>query len=251
MASGNNYSRLIEMFVNIICLFVRLDQHQANIAFLEYRLILRRRNNFISSYAGICWILSLKKLCGRFVMAGYGIAVDALGPFLMAGTWDLNNKGKLVGGFTQFIDSGSAGAQMEGKVNNDKLRVQVKSTEGPFRLKGDPAGDISDIGGGWNAKVRRKGKPFYYTFTSTLSTNVPAWFDITGSGANDDGAFTVTGAMLITPDNRVAAYTTYDYGTSTQTDAFVGKLRARGKRLVLEGRTDSHDNVSLKAERQQ
>ena len=194
---------------------------------------------------GVCYLT----FSNNFVVTGYGIAVDALGPFLMAGTWDLDKKGKLVGGFTQFIDGGSAGARLDGKVNNNKLRAHVKSTEGPFNFKGEPADDIADLNGLWNAKVKQNGKPFYMTFDATLSTNVPAWFDLTGTGVNDTGSFTLSGGLVITPDNRVAAYTFYDYGTSTETDAFTGKLVKRGRKLVLRGRNENKQPVSLRAER--
>jgi len=196
---------------------------------------------------GVCYLT----FSNNFVIAGYGIAVDALGPFVMAGTWDLDKKGKLVGGFTQFIDGGSAGANLDGKVNHNKLRAHVKSTEGPFNLKGEPADDIADLAGLWNAKVKQHGKPFFATFSAALSTNIPAWFDLTGSGVNDTGSFTLSGAIVITPDNRVAAYTVYDYGTATETDAFTGKLVKRGKKLVLRGRTENKQPASLRAERGQ
>jgi len=193
---------------------------------------------------GVCYLTFSNNL----VIAGYGIAVDALGPFMMAGTWDLDKKGKLVGGFTQFIDGGSAGAQLDGKVNKNKLRAHVKSTEGPFNLKGSPASEIADLNGTWNAKVKQNSKPFFVSFDAVLSTNVPAWFDLSGSGNNDTGAFTLTGGLVITPDNRVAAYTVYDYGTSTETDAFTGKLVKNGKKLVLRGRNETKQPVSLRAE---
>jgi len=196
---------------------------------------------------GVCYLT----FSDNFAIAGYGIAVDALGPFLMAGTWNLDKKGKLVGGFTQFIDGGSAGANLEGKVNNNKLRANVSSTEGPFNLKGSPASDIADLNGLWNAKVKQNGKPFYVTINTSLSTNIPAWFDLTGTGVNNTGSFTLSGGLVITPDNRVAAYTVYDYGIATETNAFTGKLVKGGKKLVLRGRTDNKQPVSLRAERTQ
>ena len=194
---------------------------------------------------GVCYLT----FSNNAAVTGYGIAVDALGPFLVAGTWDFDAKGKVVAGFTQFINTGSAGAQLQGKVNNNKLRAKVKSTGGPFNLKGSPPSDIADLTGAWTAEGKQRGKPVFYSFSAALSSNTPAWFDLSGAGNNNTGPFTLTGGILITPDNRVAAYTVYDYGGSTETSAFSGKLVKRGNKLVLRGKTDTHQKVSIRAER--
>lgn len=191
---------------------------------------------------GVCYLT----FSNDFVAAGYGIAVGAGGPFQMAGTWGLNNRDQLVGALTQFVSGNNAGAKFEGSASQKNLRLRVKSTDGPFGLRGEPASDIADLTGPWTAKAKQNGRPFFVNFDAVLSTNLPAWFDISGSGANQKGSFTMTGAILITPDNRCAAYTTYDYGNSTETDSFVGKLV--NKKLVLRGRTDNKQPCSLSAE---
>ena len=193
---------------------------------------------------GICYLT----FSNNFTETGYGISIGALGPFQVAGTWDINEHQQLVGGFTQFIDSGSAGAEFKGKVKNNMLSVHVRTTEGPFTMKGRPADSIADLSGAWNAKVRENGKPFFVTFTSALSSNTPAWFDLSGAGVNNNGSFTIGGAIVITPDNRVAAYTVYDYGTSTETDSFVGHLVRHGKRLALRGKTQNGQAANIRAE---
>jgi hypothetical protein len=194
---------------------------------------------------GICYLT----FSNDFSVAGYGITLDALGPFQMDGSWILDSHQRLVGGFTQFIQGGGAGAKFRGKVNNNKLRVHVNSTGGSFNFKGDPAGDIPDLTGPWVGEVRVKGKKSFVMYDATLSTNVPAWFDLAGSGTSDAGTFTVTGGILATPDNQLAAFTVNDTGTSTDTAAFIGKVRARGKKLVLRGRSDGNDTVVIRATR--
>jgi hypothetical protein len=194
---------------------------------------------------GVCYLT----YSNNFTEAGYGITVGANGPFVMAGTWNIDKKGKLVGGFTQFVDVGSIGATFEGKATDTKLNASVKSTEGRFSLKSQPAStDYFDLSGTWTANVKEYNRQFYVDLICTPSTNLPAWFDITGKGVNGKGSYTVTGAILITPDNRCAAYTTYDYGTSTLTDTFDGKLIKNGKKIVLHGRTENKENASLRAE---
>jgi hypothetical protein len=193
---------------------------------------------------GICYLT----FSNDTSVAGYGITLDRLGPFQMAGNWNLDEKGRLVGGFAVLDDPG-IGAHFRGQVNNGKLRAKVNATQGRFNFKGDPAGDIPDVGGAWRGEVTVKEKKFFVDLTATLSTNTPAWFDLTGSGTNDDGSFAVTGGLVITPDGRVAAYIVTDTGVSTDTAAFIGKLRARGKKLVLRGRDESGRNVVIRASR--
>ncbi len=194
---------------------------------------------------GICYLTFSNDMS----VAGYGISLDALGPFNLLGNWNIDGKGRLVGGLTQFIPNGGFGALYRGKAHNDKLRVHVNSTAGGFNFKGEPANDIADLTGPWNAKVKRNGKPFFVAFNAVLSTNVPAWFELSGNGNNANGSFALSGGILITPDDRVAAYTVYDYGTSVETNAFVGKLVKRGKKLVLRGRTDNNQPAMFRAER--
>src|SRR6058998_816942 len=106
---------------------------------------------------GVCYLSFSNDLS----VAGYGITLDTLGPFQLAGNWNLDAHGRLVGGFAQFIEGGGAGAKFHGKVNNDKLRVHVNSTEGGFNFKGEPAGDIPDLTGAWVAEVRVKQQKFF------------------------------------------------------------------------------------------
>jgi len=184
----------------------------------------------------------------NFTEAGYGIGFDAAGPFLLAGTWNINKQNKLVGSYTQFADAGGIGATFEGKATANKLRASVMSTSGRSNIKGEPAAAYSDLTGTWTAKVKENNRQFFMNFECSLSTNLPAWFEISGTGASGQGAFTATGAILITPDNRCAAYVTYDYGSSTLTDTLVGKLVKKGKKLVLRGRTENKRPASLRAE---
>lgn len=192
---------------------------------------------------GICYLT----YSNDFSVVGYGITLDALGPFQMDGAWSLDNRQRLVGGFTQFIEGGGEGAKFHGNVHGSKMRVHVNSTGGHFSFKGEPAGAIPDLTGPWVGEVRTKGKKFFISYDATLSTNKPAWFDIAGMGTSDAGTFTVSGAILTTPDRRLAAFTDNDTGTSTETAAFVGKINKRGNKIVLKGKTDRNDGVTIHA----
>lgn len=192
---------------------------------------------------GICYLT----YSNDFSVAGYGITLDALGPFTMDGAWSLDKRQRLVGGFTQFIEGGGEGAKFRGNVRNGKMRVHVNSTGGRFGFKGEPANDILDMTGPWIGEVRTKGKKFFISYDATLSTNKTAWFDLAGMGTSDAGTFTLTGAILTTPKRRLAAFTDSDTGTSTETAAFVGKMNKRGNKIVLRGKTQSNDPVTIHA----
>jgi hypothetical protein len=195
---------------------------------------------------GVCYLT----FATNFTETGYGISIDSDGPFQLNGYWSIDQHGQLVGGFAKSNEFNNAGAggNFQGKASKNKLVAHVNSTAGRYNFQGQPAGSIADLGGAWTATVMEAGRKFFLNFTCTLSTNTPAWFDISGTGANSLGAFTVSGAILITPDNRCAAFTTYDYGTSTRQDTLVGNLSRNGKKLVLRGHTEGGANASLRAE---
>ncbi len=190
---------------------------------------------------GICYLTFSNDVS----VAGYGISIDARGPFDVVGIWGFDKKGRITGAIDEIIDGKHDISEVRGKVNNNKLRLHA----GGVNLKGDPAGSISDLTGAWVGEVRTRGKRFFVTYDAMLSTNTPAWFDLTGQGVNDGGTFTVSGALLIAPNRRVAGYTIDDYGTSTKAASFIGKINSRGQKLILRGRTDSNDPITIHGER--
>ena len=191
---------------------------------------------------GICYLTFSNDL----TVVGYGISIDALGRLDVVGGWDYDARGRITGGLVISNDGHSHGEEIHGGVRNDKLRLHA----GGVNFKGDPADDFADLSGRWVGEVRSRGNKFFVTFDATLSTNTPAWFDVAGHGTTSDVVdFTLTGALLITPNNRVAAYTVAHTGTSTDTASYVGKLVKKGRRLVLRGRDENHKHVSMHAER--
>ena len=185
-----------------------------------------------------------------FTFAGYGISQDALGPFTIAGTWEFDSKGRIVGGYTQFIEGGSTAGILRGSiVGNGRLQARVKTTEGPEKFRAPAPAASPDLAGAWAGKTRQPGENGLTSFTLTASTNMPGWFDLTGTGIDSGGSFTMSGAVLVTSDRRVGAYTVSDFGTATQTASFAGKLARKGKKLVLIGKNDDRQRVKLLAER--
>jgi hypothetical protein len=195
---------------------------------------------------GVCYLT----FATNSIETGYGISLDSNGSFLLGGTWSIDKKGKLTGGFTKTNDASSAGTYFVGKVSKNQLTASVFSSEGRYNFKGVPTdgATIADLSGTWTATVNEGSRKFFMSFTAALSTNLPAWYEISGTGNSSLGPFTMTGAIVITPDNRCAGYTTYNYGSSTRQDTLVGHLTKNGKKLVLRGHTENNGPANLQAE---
>ncbi|MEI6082765.1 MAG: hypothetical protein WCS70_00530 [Verrucomicrobiota bacterium] len=186
-----------------------------------------------------------------FTSTGYGISLDALGPFTIAGTWDNDANGDIVGGFTEFVEGGSQAGIIEGRVRgNGGFVGHVKTTHGPQKFKAPAPGPIPDLSGSWTASVESDGKKTLETFTLTPSTNnVPGWFDLNGNGIDNNGSFALSGAVLVTTDRNAAGYTISNFGTSTLQAAFIGKVSKKANRLVLRGKDENDKGTTLQAEK--
>ena len=156
----------------------------------------------------------------------------------------------MIGGYTQVIEGGSTAGILRGNVvGNGRLQARARTTQGPQKFKAPPPAASPDLAGAWAGKTSEPGERGLTSFTLAASTNLPGWFDLSGTGINSGGSFTMSGAVLVTSDNRVGAYTVSDFGTATQTASFAGKLVKRHKKLVLVGNNDEHQHVTLLAER--
>jgi hypothetical protein len=195
---------------------------------------------------GVCYLT----FATNSTETGYGISLDSNGAFVLGGTWSIDKKGKLTGGFTKTNDASSAGTYFIGKVSKNNLTASVFSSEGRYNFKGvsTDGATVADLTGTWKATVNEGSRKFFMNFSAALSTNMPGWYDISGTGNSGLGPFTMTGAIVITPDNRCAGYTTYDYGSTTRQDTLVGHLTKNGKKLVLRGHTEKDGPAKLQAE---
>ena len=185
-----------------------------------------------------------------FTFAGYGITRDT-GSFTIAGTWEFDSKDRIVSGYTQFIEGGSAAGILRGDVvGNGRLQARARTTQGPQKFKAPPPAASPDLAGAWAGKSSAPGERGLTSFTLAASTNnTPGWFDLSGTGINSSGSFSMSGAVLVTSDHRVGAYTVSDFGTATQTASFAGRLVKKGKKLVLVGMNDDRQHTRLLAER--
>lgn len=184
-------------------------------------------------------------------LTGYGISLDAGGPFDLLGTWDNDANGDVVGGFTQYIEDGSRSGIVEGRSRgNGGFIGHVKTTHGPQKFKAPAPAPVPDLTGSWTGDVESDNKKTLQTFTLTPATNnLPGWFDLNGSGISESGTYTLTGAVLVTSDRNAAGYTISNFGTGTLQASVVGKVTKKLNRLVLRGNDENAKNVTLHAER--
>ena len=188
-----------------------------------------------------------------FTWTGYGIALKSFGPVTFAGTWGVDSKDRIVSGFTEFRDDGDIAGTLTATVNGgDKLRGGAITPHGHLKFNGDALSTLRDVSGSnWVGEVRTSGNTSFQSYTFTASTNLPGWFDITGTGVGQSGTYTVAGALVVTTDRRANGYLVSDFGSggATSTWSFVGKFLPSLKRANFRGRTDSGHDLVIKATR--
>ncbi len=187
-----------------------------------------------------------------FSFVGYGYSRRSFGMFGMNGTWGSNSSGDIVAGFTQdFIDGSEAGsfnAKVSG--NNKKLSAVAKGTAGRLHLLGTPGdSSIADLSGNWTSRVTVEGHRHMESYSLVASTNTAGVFDLTGSGIDESGSFTISGALIVNSRNQAAGFTANDYGTSVVTNSVSGNVSKKGQRLALRGHQSTGKDVKIQAEK--
>jgi hypothetical protein len=188
----------------------------------------------------------------NFTLTGYGISRDAPGWFEMAGTWDFDRNGKIVGGFTQFIDTGSRAGLLAGRIlGAGRFSANVKTTDGPQRWSAPPRNKPApDLTGNWVGQTLTEGTKVLQQFQLVVSTHSPGLFALDGIGINNQGTFALAGALLVTSDRRVAGVLTEAQNTNDNRDVVLyGRITRTGRRLKLTGRNDNNQNVRFRADR--
>ena len=181
--------------------------------------------------------------------SGYGISTRSLGPFTIVGTWSNDDKGRVIGAATLFMPTGDLVTTLLGRVKGDKLRATVrKAAGGEFKMKAETATAPVDVSGNWTAEVRTRQSKDFQSWTLTASTNTLGWFDLAGMGVGPGGAFTVTGALVVTSNRRASGYTLTDLGVSgVVTSSFSGRFQSSSRRGTFRGRDHAGHDVVIKA----
>lgn len=188
----------------------------------------------------------------NLTLTGYGISRDAAGWFDLAGAWDFDRHGNVVGGFTQFIEAGSRAGILQGRLlGNGRLSANVKTTDGPQKWRAPQRdGLLPDLTGSWVSETITEGARVFQQFHLAPSTNYPGRLDLTGIGINNNGTFDLTGALLVTSDRQVAGFiTVIPQSTDGLQIALSGKLNGKANLLKLTGRNQNNQDVRLRAER--
>jgi hypothetical protein len=136
---------------------------------------------------------------------------------------------------------------------HDHLRGRAVATHGILQVKGTALSTLPDVSGSnWVGEVHTQGNTSFQSYTFTASTNLPGWFDITGSGVGQGGTYTVSGALIVTSDRRANDYLVSDFGSvnSTSTWSFAGKFLPSLECAAFRGRQDTGHSLVIRAAKQ-
>jgi hypothetical protein len=190
-----------------------------------------------------------------FTWTGYGIALKSSGSVTFDGTWSVDAKQRITGGFTEFRNDGDVGGTFIALLNgSNKLRARaITATHRPLKLDGVAQSTPRDVSGtNWVGEVRTRGNKVFQSYTFTASTNLPGWFDVTGTGVGEGGTYTISGGLVVTSDRRANGYLISDFGSAgtTSTWSFAGKFLPSLDRAVFRGSQDNGHNLVINAAKQ-
>ena len=189
----------------------------------------------------------------NFTFTGYGISLKSLGPITFASTWDVDSKDRIVSGFTESRADGGVPVTLSVTVTGKKLRGRASAGLRNIRVKGDELTLPPNVNGSnWVGEIRARGNTSFQSYTFTASTNSPGWFDITGGGVGQGGAYTITGALVVTSDRNANGYLVSDFGTGTTTStwSFAGRFLPSLERATFRGHADTGGDFLIRATKQ-
>ncbi len=197
------------------------------------------------------WATCYLTFSNDFTWSGYGIALKSLGPVTIAGTWGVDSRDRIIGSFTEYRGDGDiAGTLTKLVAGHHKIHGRAFATQGHITVKGSSLATPPDVSGSnWVGQVRTRGNTSFQSYAFTASTNSPGWFDITGTGVGESGAYTISGALVVTSDRRANGYLVSDFGSvgTTSTWSFAGKFLPSLQRAAFRGRTDTDHAIVIRA----
>ena len=185
-------------------------------------------------------------------MTGWGIKLRSCGTFTMAGTWDLSSNGVVVCGYTEAAAGGAASGHFVGRFkNHGRLLVKVNATNGRFNFSSDNGLALPDLRGTWIGNVSERGFSNFETLTIAASTNESNLFTLSGNGLGPEGAYSVTGAILVDSHQRAYGYDIeqIEAGGSV-TNSFGGRLNKSVDSGDFKGVDDKGHSLRIKITRQ-
>ena len=184
-------------------------------------------------------------------VTGYGISCKQFGFITLSGSWGFNSKGDVVAAYVQNVGTTSTAYTFTAKMlpaGQFQARA-ISHGGGGYSCRGEQPQTFPDLGGSWNAAVRRKGVHMNESFTATASTNYPGVFDITGQGLSDTTSFTLSGSIIASSENKVNAVIDRTFGTDAQSSSLSGVFRPKHSQMMLSGSDDTGSHLSEKAVR--
>jgi hypothetical protein len=187
---------------------------------------------------------------------GYGIALKSFGPVALAGTWGIDSKDRIIGGFTEFrpaLVGDIAGTLKKLAASQNHVRGRGVEMHRIFHVKGTALSTLRDVSGSnWVGRVHSQGNTSFQVYTLTASTNLPGWFDITGSGFGHSGTYAISGGLVVASDRRANGYLVSDFGSvgTTSTWSFAGRFLPSLERVVFHGRQDTGQHLVIRATKQ-
>jgi len=181
----------------------------------------------------------------NFTVSGYGITRRQFGFITLAGNWSVNSKGDVVAAYIQTVNGvGTAFTLTTHMLSGNRFRARATTHGGGYTCKGEQPESPPTLTGSWNAGLKRNGKPIGEAFTATLDTNYPAVFDVTGRGSSEMGSFTLTGEIIVSSRDAVAASIDRTFGTNTQHSSLSGVFKPARSQMKLQGRDDTGAHLS-------
>ena len=188
-----------------------------------------------------------------FTCSGYGIALKSFGPVSIMGTWGVDSKGDITGGITGHRGDGDLSMTLtKFDANHSKIHGSAFSPKGRVTLKGNALSTPPDVSGSnWVGEVRTHSNLSNQAYTFTASTNVPGWYDVTGTGIGVGGVYAMSGALIVSPDRNANGYFVSDFGTGkTSTWSFAGRFVPSLERATCRGHSDNGDSLRIFIEKQ-
>ncbi|PAW69358.1 MAG: hypothetical protein B9S38_09995 [Verrucomicrobiia bacterium Tous-C4TDCM] len=183
-------------------------------------------------------------------LTGYSLSDDAPGIFTLAGTWDIDEKGRLTGNYIRVVNGQSVNGTLAGKVAGRGITGKIVAENGNFNFKAKPQGTPLNLTGDWSGLAVQKRTKVGQSYT-VVPTALPGVFDIIGSGlAPLGGDFPITGTAVVHSTGRVQILTSSELDEDAVIiSALAGKVNVAKKQNVLKGFETTGEPVKVTLER--
>ena len=181
---------------------------------------------------------------------GYGISISSFALYTLSGTWTVDSKGKVLGNYTENLGSQSFGGSFVGKaVNGKKINARVTSERGNFTITGVPATSFPDISGHWVGQDKESGVTLVETYDITAGSDFGI-FDFTGAGSGPDGAYTLSGEVVVNSLRQANSLVQIDFASGDSgLAALTGSFNVTKGTASLKGKSASGQAISIKLTR--